>query len=103
MAPWQGRHRNDLQFSHEKNDHSMLDMNAPVGARPGAPWSWIRTIVILALGAVAYLLCAREGPVLALGAGGTLMVTLHGILPKPSKPASDDEGPEDGPLAGNPG
>lgn len=73
----------------------MIDMNAPRGAIPGAPWTWIRPIVILVLGVVAIVLCAGEGAVLAVGAGGGLMGTMHAILPRSSVlPAGTMGGPE---------
>lgn len=83
---------------------SMLDMKTPKGARPGTFWAWARAIVILVLGVVAYVLCVGEGPVLAVGAGGTLMGTLHAILPRSAPPPSDESGaPGGGPAAGLPG
>ena len=70
----------------------MIGMNAPQGAMPGTPWTWIRPIVILALGVVAFVLCAAEGAVLAVTAGGGLMGTMHAILPRSADPARSDEG-----------
>lgn len=69
----------------------MLDMNAPKGARPWTPWSWIRPIVILVLGVAAYVICAGEGPALAVTAGGALMGTFHAILPRSSTSEGDDK------------
>lgn len=68
----------------------MVDRRAPRGARPWTPWIWVRPLVILALGVAAYLLCAGEGPALALGAGATLMGTSHAFLPRSMTSASDE-------------